>query len=356
MKKILLISLVVIISISTIGFASNFLFKNKTEAINHFENEEIAKKKYHSVVMLGGIIKADYEGNKDLTIDWGEKSKNDLSEFKLVDNRFEAQHLYMEKGKYNVTINLDGKKVIKEINIKEAPIKFKNDNLRFALFSRLNTTKMRKKGLVMEIEGLIYPSQAKYLEKVSPYTFSKPLDDIDSLQGIEHFTNLKNLNLSHNNIVKLEPLRNLNKLEILKLHYNKIEEVNNLIKLKNIKELDLRKNKIVKVDFSESELNNLKKLYLQDNKIKDIDLGNLNITTLNIANNPIDNLSFLTKLNKLEHLVLKNNDIDSIKVLLKLDNLKSVEIDNIPQLDQYNHDSETYIIKEKLKEKGVKVG
>jgi uncharacterized protein YjbI with pentapeptide repeats len=361
MKKTLIIFLVSILAISTIGFAANSLFKKseKETAINYFKENKLEKYKYYSAIRFSGELKNDYEGEENLTIDWGD-GKTKKAEFS--GNTFKFEHLYLEKGEYDVFINLDGKKTKKVVKIEEAPIIFEDDNLRRSLYDRLRAFAQRNKeeGLTMEIKGLIYPSQAKYLEKVMNEFALEPLDNINSLKGIGHFTNLKKLDLSlsnNNNIKDISPLKNLKLLEVLKLPENKIKNIDIIKELSNLKELDLSENKIEKVDLK--ELSNLKELDLSENNIKKIDLGKINIERLNLnQNSGIKNIDFLTKLTKLKSVSLvgpsTGPDISTIKPLLLLKELKYLRV-NVPKLDIYDLDSETGKIIKKLEERNVRI-
>ncbi len=117
-------------------------------------------------------------------------------------------------------------------------------------------------------------------------------NNIESLEGIEYCSNLKNINLTSNKVKSIEPLRNLEKIEFMNLHDNNIQDISALKELVKLKELDLSNNYIENVD-SLSDLQNLKKLDLYHNNIADISsLGNLtNLEFVDVSHNKIQSLA-----------------------------------------------------------------
>lgn len=91
---------------------------------------------------------------------------------------------------------------------------------------------------------------------------------ISDLSGIEHFINLKRLDISWNKIKDIKKLSGLLKLEYLRAYGNQIASVAPLKTLANLNSLNLGGNKLTKID-ALKELANLKSLYLDGNKIKD---------------------------------------------------------------------------------------
>ena len=91
---------------------------------------------------------------------------------------------------------------------------------------------------------------------------------IADLSGIEHFINLKRLDISWNKIKDIKKLSGLTKLEYLRAYGNQIGSVAPLKKLVNLNSLNIGGNKLTKID-ALKELANLKSLYLDGNKIKD---------------------------------------------------------------------------------------
>ena len=91
---------------------------------------------------------------------------------------------------------------------------------------------------------------------------------IADLSGIEHFINLKRLDISWNKIKDIKKLSGLSKLEYLRAYGNQIASVAPLKTLVNLNSLNIGGNKLTKID-ALKELQNLKSLYLDGNKIKD---------------------------------------------------------------------------------------
>lgn len=89
---------------------------------------------------------------------------------------------------------------------------------------------------------------------------------IGSLDGLEHFSNLKTLNLKGNNIGRLNSLMNLADLAHLDLSDNEIVSITPLNGLRKLEELDLRNNKIADIR-SIPALYGLKTLYLSGNRV-----------------------------------------------------------------------------------------
>ena len=91
---------------------------------------------------------------------------------------------------------------------------------------------------------------------------------IADLGGIEHFINLKRLDISWNRIKDIKKLSGLTRLEYLKAFGNQITSAAPLKDLVNLNSLNIGNNKLTKID-ALKELANLKSLYLDGNKIKD---------------------------------------------------------------------------------------
>ncbi|MFU0538671.1 leucine-rich repeat domain-containing protein, partial [Gardnerella vaginalis] len=79
---------------------------------------------------------------------------------------------------------------------------------------------------------------------------------ITSLDGIQYFTNLKNLNLDTNGVRDLSPLSGLTNLKNLNLYHNKVSDLSPLKNLRNLEELELSSNQVSDL----SPLKNLRNL------------------------------------------------------------------------------------------------
>lgn len=338
--------------------------------INIFEEEKIEQ--YKSLIVCEGKTNEELKNYKDLKIDYGDGESEEPS---LFGNQYRTKHIYRKKGKYTITFQVGNKKVLRELNIEEVPINFEDDKLKNALYEKFKTNGIRRK--INVFQGIIYPSQAKIIEKLDRYNGKLEGKEIESIKGLKYFTNLKNLSLVDNKINNIDELKYLKKLEKLYLMNNEISNIKPIKNLKNLKIIDLSDNRISdlapvrelkslreltiknnqneklnKIDFSDSKLENIGKIYLDNTNIKEINLGNLGVKNLKLVNSPINDISFLTNLKELESLALKNLDINTLEPLLELNNLKSVTIE-IPQLDRFNRETKHYKVIEKLKEKGV---
>ena len=178
---------------------------------------------------------------------------------------------------------------------------------------------------------------------------------ITSLEGLEHATNLaeldlsknqisdlnalvdlsslKVLNLSDNNIASITPIAFSTNLTILILNNNQIADIFLLTALSNLEELQIGGNPIPKEDLRQlQQLPNLTRLGLDR-----LDIGNANevlnyianpqqLTLLSLARTGITDLSFTSSLPNLERLIAWGNKIQSIQPLLGLQNLARLNI------------------------------
>ena len=87
------------------------------------------------------------------------------------------------------------------------------------------------------------------------------IKDITTIKGLDSLTDLKELDLSGNEISEIDGLDKLVRLESLDLQYNKISEISGLNKLTNVKELRFGGNIITEIEGLEN-LRNLEDLSL----------------------------------------------------------------------------------------------
>ena len=157
-----------------------------------------------------------------------------------------------------------------------------------------------------------------------------------------NFKELKELNLSHNNIADIKVLEKvkIEKIKVLNLGSNKILNINILktVNFKELKILNLSNNKISDIKILEKvKFEKLVTLNLGSNNISDINiLENVNFKELKelyLYNNNIFNLKTLEKVKfeKLEILDLSWNEISDINIL------KNVNFKELKKLDlSYN--------------------
>ncbi len=172
---------------------------------------------------------------------------------------------------------------------------------------------------------------------------------IRDLSGIEHLTELKNLNLySNNEIEDISPLAKLKKLTHLTLNDNKIKDITPLAGLTQLQTLFLNINEIS--DFTPiADLTQLRSLWLGSNPIQDLShiyrlLKRFPLlTSLSMNRLHISSVAPFAEYEQLTDLYLEGNDISAITPLAKLTNLESLRlrdnkikdvsiIENLPRL------------------------
>ena len=141
--------------------------------------------------------------------------------------------------------------------------------------------------------------------------------NIQSLAGLQHFTNLKWLNLMENQIADVEPLAGLTKLKSLNLKHNQIADVGPLAGLTKLQTLNLKGNQIADAE-PLANLTNLQWLNLdKNNQIRDVGplAGLTNLQTLHLGRK-IKNVGPLAGLTNLDFLNLKDNLIKNLAPLV----------------------------------------
>ena len=209
--------------------------------------------------------------------------------------------------------------------------------------------------------GLL-PDMPLTKEKILKLDFLNAHDKgILDITGLEFATNLRGLDLRQNPITDLRPLSNLTQLvefhfwhvpvrptnldlrplatlinlEMLSLDGNWISDIRPLMGLKKLRRLHLSNNQIEDVS-PLAGLTELWQLWLERNPIRDLTpLSGLNLTDLNISNNPIkgSDISPLAALKELRTLDLLNNGISDIRPLSGLTELRTVLLKGNPIKD-----------------------
>ena len=155
---------------------------------------------------------------------------------------------------------------------------------------------------------------------------SNSISDLSPLAGL---TLLTKLGLGNNSIANISPLAGLTLLRFLGLWENSISDLSPLTGLTLLTDLRLRTNNITNLS-PLARLTNLTWLDLGNNSISDISHleGLTNLTTLNLEINSISDLSHLEGLTRLTWLDLEINSISDISPLAGLTNLRFLGLDN----------------------------
>lgn len=191
--------------------------------------------------------------------------------------------------------------------------------------------------------------------------------DINSLKGLEYFTNLKNVSINNCNVKDISCLSEFKNLETLSLSDNKIEDFSPIYNLTNIKNLSISNNQINDISFVKN-YSNLISLTLNNCSLKNEDIKNIhdlkNLVLLGLADNDIEDISFLSGFNNLasldlsgnkkvinninkipknvECLMLNNCGITDLKFIEKFDSLRALQLSNndiksVKELEKFNN-------------------
>ena len=153
-----------------------------------------------------------------------------------------------------------------------------------------------------------------------------PVVDVTPLANLKKLTKL---GLKNIRIVDAAPLANLKKLTTLILVNGNLIDISLLSELTNLSKLDLSMNGLSDVP-SLAGLTNLKDLSLASNWISDVSplSGLTQLTTLDLSRNHISNVSHLTRLVNLKELSLHSNDLSDVSSLVVLTQLIQLDLGN----------------------------
>ncbi len=172
-------------------------------------------------------------------------------------------------------------------------------------------------------EGKITPMK---LSEITALSLSQK--GVKSIQGLQHCSSLRSLNLYYNKIEDLSPIAKLHNLETLYLGYNsELEKLPDLSALKKVKVLSFRECGKLRDLRGLKEMIWLESLNLQQVYLSDISplAGLVNLKSLNLYYNKIEDLSPIANMDKLEALsVSYNPELTKVPDLSALKKVKSL--------------------------------
>ncbi|CAL5994020.1 leucine-rich_repeat domain-containing protein [Hexamita inflata] len=178
-----------------------------------------------------------------------------------------------------------------------------------------------------KISSLNSLEQLNYLQHldISHNTFTQ-------VTALKQLSGLKTLDLSQNyHIEDLTPLSHLSKLQMLNLQYSlkyvKQDNMNFLSNLFELRELNLSNDNLSSIQ-TLRKLAKLKYLYLSENKIVDLSplMNMVNLVELNLSDNRIVDVLALGRLENLQKLNLYANDLTNVDALSTMVNLQSLNL------------------------------
>ena len=169
-------------------------------------------------------------------------------------------------------------------------------------------------------------------------------NEISKLENLDSLTNLVYFNISTNQISRLEDLDNLKALQQFNISGNLIKKLEGLDNLKNLQQLTITHNKISKLEgldnlinlvkfdisnYSYLDINNKKQVWNQISNLEGLD--NLEaLQQFNISGNLISNLEGLDNLKNLQNFNISRNLIGKLEILDNLKNLQIFDISSNP--------------------------
>jgi len=223
--------------------------------------------------------------------------QNQITKIEGLDNLTQLTELNINENQINEIKGLGNLIKLRVLNLSKNPLSF-------------NDTKIYEQGAetVVQYCKLLDSIEKKlFIELIDKFNLKKENFQIDdntyklfkidlSNRNIKKIpkligklSDLRELNLSHNKIIKIEELENLSKLEKLDLSHNQILEIGGLEKLSQLQELSLSNNRIMKIKGLD-KLAKLRIIDLSDNYIKKIEgfEKNTQLRTIKIDRNPLE--------------------------------------------------------------------
>lgn len=154
-------------------------------------------------------------------------------------------------------------------------------------------------------------------------------NDLKKIDFVKLYPNLKWLNVMENQLNSLKGVENLTKLTMLDIDYNRLTNIKELKNCHNLTELSANVNFIKNLKGVEN-LKNLTYLSINSNQVKSLAaLKKLNkIHTIRATNNRLNSLKGIEKLKKLNFLEVGGNQLKSINEVSNLKKLIQLEFQN----------------------------
>ena len=210
---------------------------------------------------------------------------------------------------------------IKFINIPSPKLKPKSDG---------HNQKQKQRRKTINPQEVLEQCQESEYDKV--YEIVLHAEDLTEVGNLEKFRKLKILDLSCNHLKKIDGLQNCPDLRELKLYGNEIEVIDNLYHFKDLCSLHLQHNKIKKIGRGLNGLKKLKQLRLDSNQLVKLETSELvacvQLTTLDLSSNYLDNLKALSYLPNLVELFASGNRLRKVSDLQRCKNLQEVDLSN----------------------------
>lgn len=161
---------------------------------------------------------------------------------------------------------------------------------------------------------------------------------------------IETLDLSNQNLSKLDDLKHFKALKDLNLSNNSIEDVSFLLSLPQLEHLNLSNNAIQSIAFNQKANSKLLTLNLEQNALAELgQIHNLSsLVELNLRNNKIESLAGIEQLTLLERLNVRENLINDLQPLKSLPqlidlNLRDNRIEYIDSLAQLELSERLYL-------------
>ncbi|GGA15102.1 hypothetical protein GCM10008018_69870 [Paenibacillus marchantiophytorum] len=172
----------------------------------------------------------------------------------------------------------------------------------------------------------------KVLQKLTSL-YPRGTEKIKSLEGLERAINLTKLFVANQEITDVAPLRYLYQLNFVALNNNKIKNICPVSNLSRLQKLIINNNEIESIGCL-SQLTSLTDLLASKNHILDISsLAKLPIKWLDIASNPVTDISSIGTIEELRTLFIDENELnEKSKLLLEQLEQSGMTVNKAPNL------------------------